>query len=256
MKLLIVEGNPESIWQARQAAGAVPYHRRFIQLLAHLGYDDVAVAFPADNKALPTSTALRDFDGILLTGSALNIYSPEAEVVNQLDFAEQCFASGVPIYGSCWGLQVAVVAAGGRVGKSVNGREFGLARAITLTDSGKNSRFYRGKPAVFDALCIHEDDTHELPANAEVLATNAHSQVQALTLHYKQSAFFGVQYHPEFTFEDVKFIADFMHQRLCDDQVFTEAFTQADCLAEIRSHPNATDVDFHTLEIQRWLQAL
>lgn len=256
MKLLVVEGNPKRIWQAREEIGGVAYHRRFTNLLNYLGYSDIEIAFPVEGKQLPNSKQLQDFSGILLTGSSLNVYDDNHEVSNQLDFAAHCFSSGIPIYGSCWGLQIAIMVAGGKIGKGKKGREFGIAKDITLTQAGKESPFFQGKPAVFDAYCIHEDDTHELPENAEVLATNAHSDVQALTLTYGKSQFFGVQYHPEFIYDDVCFLANFMQQRLSEEEIFTSDKDKADYLATMRAHPTINDVDFHSLEIQRWLSQL
>lgn len=256
MKLLIVEGNPRSIWQQRQAQGGTPYHLRFIQLLHYLGYDNVEVAFPVESNSLPNSKQLQQFSGILLTGSSLNVYEELAAVTSQLNFAEQCFASGVPIYGSCWGLQVAVTIAGGKIGKSQKGREFGVAENITLTEAGKNSCYFTDKPAVFDAYCIHEDDAHKLPENTEVLATNMHSSVQALRLHYRRSMFFGVQYHPEFTYDDVTFLSVIMHQRLTAEGIFSTQRSKAAYLSEMASNAILNNVDLHTTEIRNWLASL
>lgn len=256
MKLLVVEGNPQAVWQPRQAQGGVPYHQRFVQLLRRLGYEDVSIAFPADDGDLPDSEALSQFDGILLTGSSLNIYDNIPTVTRQLDFAEHYFNSGVPIYGSCWGLQVAVTVAGGKIGKSRNGREYGIAEHITLTEAGKQSPYFQGKLPIFDAYCIHEDDTHELPDNAEVLASNAHSAVQALTLNYKQSQFFGVQYHPEFTYDDVKFLANLMQDRFIAEGIFSPDRNKTAYLKQMAEHPHLNNEDFHTLEIAKWLNGL
>lgn len=256
MKLLVVEGNPRSVWAHREMLGGVPYHRRFVELLHYLGYNNVDVAFPVEGELLPTSEALRQYDGILLTGSSLNIYDDVVEVTNQLDFATHCFASGVPIYGSCWGLQVAVIIAGGKIAKSINGREFGTAKAMTLTAEGKNSPFYQYKPSVFDAYCIHEDDTHQLPDNAVVLAGNAHSSCQALALQYNRSAFFGVQYHPEFIYDDIVFLANVMEDRLNKEGIFSQYGDKNAYLRKMSRHPMINDRDFHSLEIRHWLRSL
>ena len=42
-------------------------------------------------------------------------YDPTPCVSRQIDFARAAFAIGVPIWGSCWGLQLAVVGLGGSV---------------------------------------------------------------------------------------------------------------------------------------------
>lgn len=254
--LLIVEGNPQHTWQSRMDIGGVPYHQRFKMMLDRLGYNNVEVAFPVEGNNLPSTEKLVDFDGILLTGSSLNIYSPEAEVTNQLAFAEHCFNSGVPVYGSCWGLQVAVVVAGGKVERGENGREFGAAKAIQLTQAGKDSRYFSNKPAVFDAFCIHEDETTILPKTAEVLAYNAHSQVQALTLTHGKSEFFGVQYHPEFVWDDLAFLAQIMQEKLTNEGIFNHQTSKEGFLEALRQNLQVNDFQQHTLEVANWLNAL
>lgn len=256
MKLLVVEGNPKRIWQPREAQGGMPYHRRFVQMLGNLGYAKTEVAFPVEGEQLPSRRQLQQYSGILLTGSSLNAYDDSPEVSNQLDFADACFASGVPIYGSCWGVQVAVMVAGGKIAKGKNGREFGIAQDITLTAAGRKSPFFQGKPSVFDAYCIHEDDTQELPANSELLASNAHSAVQALTIRHGKSHFFGVQYHPEFTYDDVRFLAKQMEKKFVEEGIYSTQKNQDDYIRKWLRHPYVNDTGFHTVEINNWLKLI
>lgn len=52
---------------------------------------------------------------------------------------------------------------------------------------------------MFDALCSHLDEVETLPPNAEVLAGNEISSVQAMAVRTPRGSFFGTQYHPEHT---------------------------------------------------------
>jgi GMP synthase (glutamine-hydrolysing) len=54
------------------------------------------------------------------------------------------------------------------------------------------------KGPVFDAPCIHYDEVSALPPGATLLATNAHSAVQAALIPLGRSVVWAVQYHPEF----------------------------------------------------------
>ncbi len=72
-------------------------------------------------------------------------------MTRQIELAKAVFAAGVPFFGSCWGLQVAVTAAGGEVRANPRGREFGFARRILLTEAGREHRLFAGKPAAFEA---------------------------------------------------------------------------------------------------------
>ena len=69
----------------------------------------------------------------------------------QIELAKAVFAAGVPCFGSCWGLQVGVAAAGGTVVRDPRGREFGFARRIMLSAVGRDHAMFQGKPEVFEA---------------------------------------------------------------------------------------------------------
>jgi GMP synthase (glutamine-hydrolysing) len=136
----------------------------------------------------------------MFPGSPLHIYDPDPCVTRQIDFARAAFAAGVPVWGSCWGLQLATVALGGSVRRNPRGRELAIARAITVTETGRTHPLLASRPLVFDALCSHLDEVETLPPNAEVLAANELSSIQAMAARtLRGSSFFGTQYHPEHT---------------------------------------------------------
>ena len=68
------------------------------------------------------------------------------------------------------GIQMAAVAAGGAVAKNLRGREWGIAKAINVSDAGKKSCMLQGKPETFDGFIMHLDEVIKLPENTEVLA--------------------------------------------------------------------------------------
>src|SRR6201998_4000978 len=110
--------------------------------------------------------------------------------------------AGGPFWGSCGGLQRTGVALGGSVRRNPRGRELPIARAITVTDTGRAHPLLASRPAVFDALCSHLDEIETLPPNAEVLAANEVSRVQAMAVRTRDGgSFFGTQYPPEHTRE-------------------------------------------------------
>lgn len=204
-RVLIVEGNTaEARDRSVAAAGTVASQLYAAALRRVRGDLSLDVAFPADAGAvLPESRSLRGFDGIAWTGSSLNIYHGGPEIERQLDFCRACFASGVPQFGSCWGLQVGAVAAGGTVAANPLGREIGLARKIVLTEAGRAHPLYRGRPDVFDAIAVHRDIVTALPEGAQILAYNGMARVQAAAFSREGGVFWGVQYHPEYTFTEI-----------------------------------------------------
>jgi GMP synthase (glutamine-hydrolysing) len=170
-----------------------------LQSLAPRGsrYD---VCYPADTGAnLPQGASLADYDGVALTGSSLHLWNREPAVDRQIELAREIFKSRTAFFGSCWGVQMACVAAGGDVQKNPLGRELAFARNIALTDAGRAHPLLAGRPAAYDAPAIHLDVVAVPSRHMTVLASNALTPVQAAEISHDGGTFWGIQYHPEFT---------------------------------------------------------
>lgn len=261
MKLLVVEGNTKETRKERRDFGIKPYNEMFIEMLHFLEPKvQVDVAFPTDSsEQLPNTEALKRYDGVLITGSSLSVLDNVPEVTNQLNFIDTVFNSGTPIYGSCWGLQVATVVAEGKVAKGNNGLELGVSKPISLTQAGKKSAFFKGRKQPFGALCIHYDEVSVVPKNTVVLATNSHSKVQAMEFKYKNSSFFGVQYHPEFTPKVMAKIIAFLKDDLVKSSYYSNtemALEEIYRLKRVKVASEIVDYKLHTQEIGSWLKAI
>jgi GMP synthase (glutamine-hydrolysing) len=220
-RLLVVEGNTAEGRERQIAAGGIVASEGYARLLGELWPEaTVDVCFPADPGAnLPDGAGLESYDGVAITGSALHIYKGGPQIKPQIDLARSVYKSKTPLFGSCWGLQVATVAAGGMVHKNPRGREIGFGRRIRVTEKGLSHPLYKKKPHVFEALTVHLDEVEALPPKAEVLATNEHSGVQAAEIHYEGGVAWGVQYHPEYDFKDISAIL-----KKLDGALVTEGF--------------------------------
>lgn len=165
----------------------------------------VDVCHPADSDAvLPSGRSLTDYDGVVWTGSSLSVLEREdPRVRRQIELARAVYREGVPSFGSCWAVQLSVVAAGGRCAANPKGREFGVARRIRLADEGRAHPLYAGKAAVFDAFTSHADEVVELPGAARLLASNDWSRIQAVDIESASGVFWAVQYHPEYDLHEV-----------------------------------------------------
>ena len=201
-RILIAEGNTKERCKEMQAIGNMIGSSAYAKSIKHVCPGvKVDVVFAADNDvSLPRGTSFDDYDGFVLGGSALNLPTDvgNIKITRQIDLARAAFKSKIPFLGSCWGLQVATYAAGGIVGVNPRGREVGIARKISLTNSGLASSYYEGKSAVFDSPAIHFDEVTHLPAGSVVLAENSHTSVQAAIIRHDGGTFWGMQYHPEF----------------------------------------------------------
>ena len=138
-RLLVVEGNSPHTMAEHVAAGGVPASKGYSDLLRELLPGAIVdICYPGDPAAcLPAGEALAGYDGIAITGSALHVYAGGPEVMRQVDLTRAALATGTPLFGSCWGLQLIAAAAGGSVRKNPKGREIGFARGIRLTEAGR-----------------------------------------------------------------------------------------------------------------------
>ena len=201
-RILMMEGNTEARRNQADKLGvrssSAIYAKAVLEHFPDAEIDVVYGADPAPMCNLPQGRVLTDYDGMIITGSSLHAYDTDFAVTNQIAMVAEAGAAGLPMFGSCWGLQIAVMAAGGRVIRNPAGREVGLARKICVNQAGASHPMFAAKPPVFDALCIHYDEVVELPKDATLLASNAHSRVQAAVVPVGRSEVWAVQYHPEF----------------------------------------------------------
>jgi GMP synthase (glutamine-hydrolysing) len=162
------------------------------------------ICFPADEDAtLPDGAGLEAYDGVVLTGSSLHLWDMQPAVMRQVALARAVYRSRTAFFGSCWGIQMASVAAGGSVARNPAGRELAIARNIAPTEAGRAHPLLAGRPAAFDAPCVHLDIVETLPPDCSVLASNAMVPVQAAEIRHEGGSFWGVQYHPEFSLTHV-----------------------------------------------------
>ena len=271
-RILVIDGNIGEI-RARQVA-ALGYdsgngYARVLHRIDPALQIDIVTA--ADREPdFPAGVGLEHYDGVTMTGSALNIYHGGAPVTRQIELAKAVFAAGVPFFGSCWGLQVAVTAAAGEVRANPRGREFGFARRVLLSDAGWAHPLFAGKPAVFEAPTIHRDEIVTLPADAQILAGNDFG-VQATSFSHGRGTFWGVQYHPEYDYVDIAAAAERYAERLVAEGMFRDGAALAAFVADLRAlqsnpadgallwkhglGPTMRSEALRLLEIRNWLDA-
>jgi len=198
---------------------------------------------PTDNDdALLDVKALDDFDGVFLSGSPLHVYDGEPETERVLEQARRVFRAGVPMFGSCAGLQIAACAAGGKVGPMGSRREAGAIRGIVATRDGRDHPLLAGRPDSWDALSIHDDEVVELPPGAIRLAGNASAKVQAAEIRHEAGICWAVQYHPELSPEEIGRALERQADALVDAGIADDA-EQVCALAGLLSRLQANSAD-------------
>lgn len=134
-------------------------------------------------------------DGLVITGSHAMVSdaAPWSEALKP--WLRDARAKGVAMLGVCYGHQLMAAAFGGDSGYHPAGRETGT-HEVRLTEAGRHDRLLGTLPAAFPAQLTHAQSVLAAPADATVLAENAHNAYQALRYGPNQ---WSVQFHPEFT---------------------------------------------------------
>jgi GMP synthase (glutamine-hydrolysing) len=272
LRLLVLDAYDAAGRQALSGAGARLAGELYQRLLERLEPDAAidVVAHGDDGFALPA--ALDSYDGIAWTGSNLTVHRDTPAVRQQLALARAAFDAGVPSFGSCWAVHIAVAATGGRCATNRRGREFGIARKILRTGAGVAHPLFAGKPLAFDAFTSHADHVVELGPAATLLAANDFSAVQAVHVAHGKGTFWAVQYHPEYELHDVARLGILRGPQLIEQGLFTDdadvaAFLRQ--LEDLHADPSRTDLRYRlavgrdvldqairTREARNWLEHL
>jgi GMP synthase (glutamine-hydrolysing) len=232
-----MEGNSPETRAQHVAAGGTVASKGYSNLLQELLPGAVIdICFPGDPGVnLPTGEALEGYDGVAITGSGLHVYDGGPQVTRQVELVRAVLEAGTPVFGSCWGLQVLTVAAGGSVRKNPKGREIGFGRRMKLTESGRKHPMYVGKPEVFNAPTVHLDEVETVAPGTTVLACNEVSDVQSAEIKLNGATAWGVQYHPEYPLREIAAIVRRIGQRLIAEGFFLDT-------AEIATFASDLDV--------------
>ncbi len=273
-KFLIVDGYPKPSRDDFDRAGMKQAWLLYAEMLnRHLPEAEYSVWFPSDTAKLPNDTGPEQYVGVLWTGCNLTIYHDDDERVSrQIPLAKKSYEVGTPQFGSCWGLQMAVVAAGGKVEANPLGREMGLARKVHLTESGKKHPLMQGKPEVYSGFISHVDQVTQLPPGSEMLATNDFTRVQAVAVKHEAGEFWATQYHPEYDLHELArlFVArapKLLREKFFKDHQSLEGYTEKmealaqepgrkDLRWQLDIDDDVLDADIRQTEFHNWLQHL
>ena len=193
-KLLIVEGNLREENKSFSEAGIQTHTESLKDSLNHytkeLKFD---VVNPSSDENLDTiKNKLSKYDGLIWGGSSLNIYNDTPEIKRQIEFMKECQKKVKNILAICWGMQVAVTAAGGEV-KKADGSHIGIANEIIINTNGLNHPLYKNKENKFNSPAFNFDEVKTLPENAICLASNKINKVQSLYFKVNNTNVWGLQ---------------------------------------------------------------
>ena len=191
-----------------QLGEAVPLlqraHGKYVDWFRHAWGGDLAVVDGRNGEPLPACT---DFAGVLISGSASSLVTPEPWMERAADFVRAAHENSVPTLGICFGHQLIGHALGAKVIANPRGWEIGTQH-VDLSADGKRDPLFTDLPARI-AVNLSHADVIEWPTTPtsettktngtgalRVLAYNAKTDVQAFAAGDTMR---GIQFHPEFS---------------------------------------------------------
>ena len=258
-KILIVEGNLQEENNNFSKSG-IPTHTESLKesLFYYNKNLNIDVINPCLELNLNEITPnLKKYDGLIWGGSSLNIYNDCIEIRRQISFMKECFKNIKKILAICWGMQVAVTAAGGEVKKSSKGAHIGIANDIEINENGLNHPLYKLKNKKFNSPAFNFDEVVTLPKGATHLASNKINKIQSI--HFKSgiSNVWGLQYHPEITYHKMITLIKFRKDRLINDRkCFKDELEIQNHIQFIEEEITLSQKNSRMLELRNWLNHL
>ena len=259
INLLVVEGNVEKENDSFRKQGIKTHAESLKDSLIYYSKDinfDVFNPCSEKNfdKIIPN---IKKYDGLIWGGSSLNIYNDCMEIRRQISFMKECFKNIKKILAICWGMQVAVTAAGGEVKKSKNGAHIGIASDIEINDNGLNHPLYKSKNRKFNSPAFNFDEVTTLPENSLHLSSNKINKVQSINFKSGISDVWGLQYHPEITYHKMITLIKFRKDRLINDRkCFKDEEEIKNHIKFIEEEIKQSEKESRMLELRNWLNYL
>ncbi len=145
-------------------------------------------------KFLPN--IIEKYDGLFIGGSS------KASVLEPMKFPflkcgenliHYCLKNEIPVFASCFGFQMAVIALGGEIIRDIKSYELGTL-SIRLTEAAKDDPLFHDTSDGFLAICGHQEKALKLPRGCELLAF---TDVCCHAFRVSRKPFWGFQFHPE-----------------------------------------------------------
>lgn len=199
--ILVVSSETPSQQNERRSYSGQASHESYAETLQRLrpgiGLETASCLTAADDLDL------KRHDGVIFAGSPIQMHKGGAEARAAARFMARVFEAGVPAFGSCAGLQIAAVAAGGETGPRRPGAEVAFAREITRTEAGTRHPLLADRPSTWTAPAMHSSVVTRLPPGGFSLAANPDTPIEAAEIRHGPGVFWGVQYHPELSLAEI-----------------------------------------------------
>ena len=142
------------------------------------------------------SDVLEGYDSLFVGGaSEASVLEPNRYpfVDSSIQLLQHCLQIDMPVFASCFGFQLAVLALGGEIIRDKENFEMGTI-PIRLSNAAAADVLFHDTPDNFRAVSVHKERAPSLPANCELLA-----YTESCTHAFRVSGkpFWAFQFHPE-----------------------------------------------------------
>ena len=257
-KILIVEGNLKEENQSFTEGGIKTHTESLKDSISYFTNDlEIDVVNPSSDKNISeVAKGLEKFDGMIWGGSSLNIYNDTLEIRRQIEFMRSCQNKIKKILAICWGLQVAATVAGGQVKRCMTGSHRGIAHDIKINSNGLQHPIYKNKNETFNTPAFNFDEVVKLPENSILLASNPINKVMGVNFKSGVSDIWGIQYHPEITYDKMISLIHFRKDRLLNNKAFVDEQEINNHVAMIAEENKKSNKDLRMRELENWLNYL
>jgi GMP synthase (glutamine-hydrolysing) len=136
------------------------------------------------------------FDALFVGGaSEASVLEPEKYpfVQPSIRLLQHCVEISLPVFASCFGFQLAVLALGGKIIRDQENFEIGTP-ALSLAEAANNDPLFRDTPDNFQAISVHKERTTNVPENCDLLA---YTEACVHSFRVTDKPFWAFQFHPE-----------------------------------------------------------
>ena len=257
-KILLVEGNLREENQSFTDGGIKTHTESLKDSISFFTNKlELDVVNPSSDKNL--SEVIEDltkYDGMIWGGSSLNIYNDTVEIRRQLDFMRECQKKIKNILAICWGLQVAVTVAGGIVKRCNKGAHRGIAHNVKINKNGLTHPLYKNKNETFNTPAFNFDEVATLPNNSTLLSSNEINNVMGINFKCGVSDIWGIQYHPEITYDKMITLIHFRKDRLLNNKAFIDEDEINSHVKMIADENKITHKNNRMKELENWLNKI
>ncbi|MBT8422818.1 MAG: C26 family cysteine hydrolase domain-containing family [Gammaproteobacteria bacterium] len=143
-----------------------------------------------------TGDVMKGYDFLFVGGaSEASVLEPATYpfVESSIALLQYCLSLDIPVFASCFGFQLAVLALGGRIVRDKKDFEMGTP-AIRITDAGQSDTLFHDVANPFCAVSVHKERAPELPATCILLAE---TDACPHAFRVEDRRFWAFQFHPE-----------------------------------------------------------